>query len=269
MKTIYTSRKRRWLHHPIYLAVGFILCLIIFDQGLSRLAGPALSLAKPWWRGRDVVVNALTGLGHPLTSRAELVTDNENLRQRLAQFEALRLSREALLSENIRLRAVLGRAEPAEVNRTFAYIISHSNTLPYDVLIIDIGSTNSTKALKVGDLVTTDTGTLIGLVAEVYGDQSKVRLFSAYGERLPISLGSNNFAAEAFGLGGGNFKVRLPKGVAIAIGDYVRVPRYGLEQILGVVAEVKETPSQPFVDIFFKTPLNLNELDLVEVHASV
>jgi len=79
-----------------------------------------------------------------------------------------------------------------------------------------------------------------------------------------VSIGPENIAAEAIGRGGGNFIVKLPRGVGVEKGDIITMPDISA-RIFAVVEEIESNPSDPFVTILFKNPVNFNEIKWVQV----
>jgi len=65
-------------------------------------------------------------------------------------------------------------------------------------------------------------------------------------------------------LGGGNFEVKLPRGVDIREGDVISFPAINT-QIVGVVEKIKVKAADPFQTILFKSPVNIYELRFVEI----
>jgi hypothetical protein len=103
-----------------------------------------------------------------------------------------------------------------------------------------------------------------GEVIESFANESRVVLYSSAEQITNVTIGPENISAEAEGIGGGNFKIFLPRDVPVEIGELIVVPALHSD-ILGVVGMVRSSPSDALKEILFKTPLNVQELKWVYV----
>ncbi|MFC1720850.1 rod shape-determining protein MreC [Patescibacteria group bacterium] len=193
------------------------------------------------------------------SSRISLEKENEQLREKVREFEIENLVSESLRSENDELKKILDRLDYRKA--TLATIIARPNQSLYDTLIIDVGNEHG---INKGDTVVAYGNVAIGRVEEIYNKSSKVVLFSSSGKRMEALVGENNLSATVIGRSGGNFEIRLSRDTEIKKGDIVSVPSMNIE-ILGTVAYIQKEPNDPFQSILIKSPVNIQELKWVEV----
>lgn len=246
------------------LATGFLIALVallIFGGSyiLSFVSSTAHSIFFPAVKVADAISNKTSEVFNIVFStRAGLVAENTDLRERLDTLSAEVLDREMLLQENRALREVLGRRE--EERTVLGSVLSRPNRSPYDTLLIDIGAD---RGLRAGDYVLGLGSVVIGRVAAVYEESSLVKLLSAPGEEQEVLVGTST-PAKAIGVGGGNFRIILPKGVPVSVGDPIVFPGIS-PRIFGKVEEIESGSSDTFERIFFQSPINLFELRWVEI----
>jgi hypothetical protein len=111
-----------------------------------------------------------------------------------------------LKKENLELKKILNRKESD--NLILSYILKKPPFTAYDSYIIDVGSKDG---ISIGDKVYASGNILIGTVAEVNRNSSKVNLYSSYGNKFDILIGNNDIEAVAVGNGGGSFTAIIPK----------------------------------------------------------
>ncbi|MCK5027628.1 MAG: hypothetical protein KAS07_04365, partial [Candidatus Pacebacteria bacterium] len=70
--------------------------------------------------------------------------------------------------------------------------------------------------------------------------------------------------AEAIGLGGGNFEIKLPKNSHVSIGDTVYMS--GIDsRVFGIVEKIESGTKDAFERILFKSPVSPFTVRFVEV----
>ena len=142
-----------------------------------------------------------------------------------------------------------------------AYVIKKPPFSAYDSYVIDIGDNK----VEIGDKVYALGNILIGEIAEVNSNYAKVKLYSSYGEKYDVQIGSSNIQATATGQGGGSFEVTLPKESKVHVNDNVIIP--DLEpSIFGIVKSVNIESARAFSTILFSQPINIYEVKWVEIY---
>jgi cell shape-determining protein MreC len=134
-----------------------------------------------------------------------------------------------------------------------AAVLKHPPLVPFDELIIDIGSEDG---VAVGNKVYAVGNVIIGRVVDVLGNTSKVSLLSSPGESFSSIVGAGKISGTAFGRGGGQYEISLPRDTVVSIGDVVSVPSID-HQIVGIVSAIIKDPAEPFQKVIFIPPMNI------------
>lgn len=255
MKTLHQNNPPK-----VKLVVIFLVFLIAIFLGnfLRKPFFPIFgSILKYGWQAIEQI--------KPDTKKenSRLIEENESLKTRIISLEYLE-------KENQELKSFFSRLPGEKTAKEYilASIISKPPQSPYDVLIIDVGQDNGIKngmrVFAYGDI-------LLGYIVEVASKESKIKLFSFPGEKINVliqnSTGGENISVTAEGLGGGNFKIKLPDSIEVKIGD--KITGTGLPAqaggllILGVVEKIETNQSDPFQKIYFRTPINIRYLSRV------
>jgi len=241
----------------IILIIVFSLSFIFrLDVLLSKTAH---SIATPIWQTKIFLGEKIQSYSFFITSKKNLLKENNQLKGELFVFKGDLIQKEALLAENLALKEALSRV--VKKTSILAVVLAKPNRSPYDTMVLDIGE--NAGVIK-GDLVEAFEGVIIGKIEEVFSGSSKVRLFSSAGVKTEVIIGEENIYTTATGLGGGNFTTSLPRGVAIEEGDYILLPNIN-SQVLGIVGKIIANPEDSFQRILFKLPLNLSQLKWVKI----
>jgi cell shape-determining protein MreC len=198
-------------------------------------------------------------MGGIVRSKYGLEVENQKLKDEIAARDAAALELDTLKSENESLKNTLGRTGKAQV--TLGVIISRPPVSLYDTLVLDIGTNDG---IKVGDKVYASGDVLIGDIAEVYSSESKVSLYSTPGRITPVLVGTSTIAASAMGKGGGNFVIKLPVSTKVVQGAVITIPHIRVHTF-GVIDAIQVDSSDSLQTILFRSPVNVNQLQFVEV----
>ena len=229
MKVNYLPKNRlrhAYLRRIITLVAIFISGAVIF----SLLDAIIISIISPIWKIKNVIIT-----GNVIPSLPEEQTQ-----------------------KNILLELV-GRKQ--ESNIVIAAVLTRPPQTPYDVIIIDAGSNES---LTIGSEVSLPEGPILGIISEVFPKSAKVKLFSASGEETNAVLERNNVPVTLVGSGGGNFKLTLPRDIAIEKGDRILSPDI-TSRPLATVGEISVRPTDSFKEVLAKSPTNIFSLRFVFV----
>ncbi len=213
---------------------------------------------------RNVVVRFFVAVSRPLLNLNKKDDETSVLKNRVAELESRILLLELLEKENQELKTMFSR--PEEVKEyILGAIISRPPQSPYDVLIIDAGSDNE---VKEGMIATAFSNILLGYTTDVFSKTSKIKLISFPGEETNVIIESVSTGAKisalATGRGGGDMEIQLPSSLEIHSGDRIIAPgTYPL--MLGIVERAEINLSDPFQKIFFRLPLNFQELKYVMI----
>ena len=163
-----------------------------------------------------------------------------------------------LTQENILLELV-GRKQ--KENMVVAAVLTRPPQTPYDVIMIDAGANES---LAIGSEVSLPEGPLLGIVSEVFSTSAKVILFSATGKETNAVLERNNIPVTLIGAGGGNFRLNLPRDIAVEVGDRILSPDIA-SRPLATVGEVSVEPTDSFQLVLASGLTNIFNLRFVFV----
>jgi cell shape-determining protein MreC len=169
------------------------------------------------------------------------------------------MDRNLLFKENAELKLRLGRG--VEPTPLLSAVLMAPPGVPYDTLLIDVGSREGVKA---GDLVAAGGNVYIGKVADAYNSTSRVVLFSSPEEKYQTLL-KGSIPLSIVGQGGGSMRGEVPAGTEVAVGDSVLLPSITTEYLAEVVS-VLEHEGESFKSVYLKLPVNPYNLRFVEVH---
>jgi cell shape-determining protein MreC len=239
---------------------NFLLIVFLGILLNSFFANPISSLTRnifsPFWKIKEKVFRS-DSLEGAFRTKKSIIAENERIEAELARAKLDLLSFDALQKENSEMRQALG----ALLNRESVWtnIIARPPVSLYDTFVVAHQSNKlvlGQKALAYGAIP-------VGEVVEVGKNTALVRLYSASGNRFPVLLGGSSETVEIVGVGGGNFEIRVPKSVPIAVSDKIHLP--GSTSVLGVVEAVEEQESDSFKTVFVRSPVNIFKITAVEI----
>ncbi len=243
----------------LLIGVLFVGAVVLLISPVRGSIGRVIYTTAPtlWDFGGDVGMawHAFWGSFH---ERQDLVLQNKALEDQVNRMAAHVLDRNVLAERVLELEGVLGRAEYQK--HLPARVLTRPGSGWYDTFIVDQGKNAS---VAEGDTVVYSGSVLIGYVAEVYPTSSKVFLYSSPGRETSVLLGSTKTPGTAEGRGMGNFLAHVPQGNNLLVGDPVRLQ--GSDLLLGFVGTIREEPTKPFTEILFRLPVNIAEMDVVEI----
>lgn len=248
-------RKRRQFLVAVFIALG----LVFLARGpLSNLLGGSLhKIGQPFWSMKMSVTEQSGGLFALFQSKLILAEKNKELEATLDLVAVEAYSRELLRAENEALKAVLGRYPESRLG--LARVLASPSVSPYDTLVIDAGENHG---VIDGMDVFVDGDFKIGTVTKVFRQSAVVSLFSSPGTELEVTIGSSSIPSVAHGSGGGNFRVMLPAGADVFVGDIVEIPALSPEYA-GVVDAIDRQQGSSLKTVFIKLPINLYTLKWV------
>lgn len=239
---------------PIAAVIIFVL---VFSIPWTRKA--LFSAGSPLWYVKNGINSFLNINADMFKSKLTLIKENQYLKEQIQSKEKEYAMYFLIKKENEDIKNILNRREID--NLLLSAILVKPFLSPFDTLIIDVGED---KGVVVGDKVLADGNVYIGYISEVYNSTSKVVLYSTPGQKVPVLIGENNIEKEAIGLGGGNFKVEIPREIDVKEGDSVVFPSISTN-IFGVVERVDFKETSAFQSVLFKNPINISELKWVQV----
>jgi cell shape-determining protein MreC len=232
------------------------VCIVLIDVFTGGFIRAHVQTAASFvWNTGVTISRSTTGNGY-FTSHRKLAGENDNLRQQLARLEERAASYEVLYAENAALRGLLNLAQ-TERGIT-APIVSSMSASPYGTFLIGAGE----RDVVSGDLVMSEGGFVIGRVADVSATTALVREVFASEASIDVRIAGASVVAE--GHGGGNARAKVPRGVALAVGDAVVAQSLG-GRAVGVVGSIESDQASAEQTVYIRLPLNLSSLSFVYV----
>lgn len=242
-------------------AVAILLFATVFlFSRVDLFRGFLNKIALPFWKIDNYAVGKFSDFFSVIGSKNSLVAENRRLEEELTKANAELSIQKVIEKENDDLKSLFERSD-TKMKVILGVVLKKPVIYPFDIIIIDIGKTNG---LQKGDKVLYGGVIAMGQIEEVFEKSSKVKLYSSPGQKFTVFIGSKSIQTEAEGLGGGNFMVKLPKGVEVSEGDEAVVPGISTT-VFGFAHKIETDPADSFQKIIFKIPFNLNELKWVEV----
>ncbi len=232
---------------------------VVFTLAFALFGNLIIVTISPLWRAENSFSRSLLEVGNFLSIRQDLVKENITLREKLASLELELSTLSISRSEIERLYELLGRQ--SVVGGITVSVLTHPPQSPYDLIIIDAGSR---EAMLVGAKVFLPEGPEIGVVTQVFPNFSRVKLLTTSGEKTSAVLERYQIPVILEGLGGGNFKIILPRETEIEVGD--RIFSSGLSaSLLAIVEEVSLEPTDSFKKVLSRSPANIFSLRFLTV----
>lgn len=224
---------------------GLVLAVLLF----LRLVVPGFfyMIWSPIWASGERL-GRVTRTVTETQSRTELIADRENLEATNAGLVA---ENAALAARVADLTATLGTRVAPE-RGIVASVIARPPVAPYDVLILDQGSSAGVES---GVRVQGAGGTPIGVIGEVENTRSRVTLYSSRTMRTEGWVGANRIPITIVGTGAGTFTATIESTAGVQVGDGVYVAMDGAFP-LGTVAAIEQNPSSPTVQIDVRPYIN-------------
>ena len=269
MNYLLDKKTKRNRQLRVALGIVAIVVLLYFRSGIwSGLSYAGEIIFRPVLVLGQSIGEKLGSAGSYFASKNYLYLENQDLQSRLSREEARISNYDSLLAENENLKGILGRKDTKE-SAILAAILSKPNQSAYDTLVVDAGAA---QGVKEGSVVFAEGFVPIGRTALVYGNSSKVILFSSAGEKTQavVSFGygsgeaGKDVFAELVGRGGGNFEMTMPKDFTIEKGDQAVMPGRN-PYLLAVAEKTISDPRDPFTKVLLVSPVNVQELKFVEI----
>jgi len=183
----------------------------------------------------------------------DLSLENERLR---LEIDILSDSMEELEE----LRSVFSLNQ-SRTDRQVVRIIARPPVSGFDTLILDKPEDIS---FDEGDLVLTQGKVLLGKIAEVFDRTMRVELFTDQDSIIIGRIPTRDIEQEIRGRGAGNFIFKVPREIEIEVGDRIYSPSQN-NYLLGIVEAILSDPRNPNKTILAVPPVNLNNLEMVEI----
>lgn len=257
-----TTNKIRIFILPLF---AVLFALLFFGRNYFQEAGffkkiseVNLTLASPVFRLRNLLVGSVADAGGFFKSNKKTNALINELREENLKLKSENFKTKLLQKENDEILSVLGRNPDKKfIIASVLYYPPHSD---FDILLIDAGKREGVSyGMKV---LAADGVTTLGEIAEAYERESKVKLYSHFGNKTVVLFENSGLLANAAGRGGENFEVALPKEFAASANEKIFLSG-GERFLLGEVNKIIEDKNAPVKKVYFRIPFNLNELSYV------
>ncbi len=244
-----------------------VIGVMLFFYGFGSVVYPILT--KPIIAGTQPLLSANNAVSRSLervvaffASKRYLVHDNENLRDELLKTQG------ALFSANTKLknlRAIESFLPKGLDSGSFVIgqVMAKPRFMPYDIQLALVP--DSLNSRQLGLKVFWSADIILGEVIQVFGNIAKIKFYSSPGVEKNVLI-DNGLAsttpAVMVGTGGGNFTIRLPRGLDIANHSRVFLAD-NPSVVIGIVGAVVKTAEKPSQIIYVKTPVNIYTLKQV------
>lgn len=238
-----------------------LLVLVVMDfasQGAVRSVARDVAVSI---RGGLVRVGNFVALNRVFASRRALETENVELERKVAELSERAAAYEVLQQENIQLHALLSM--PKHATGTVASIVSSTKGTTNGSALINVGED---ERVQKGDLVETSGGFVVGRVEDVSAHTSRIVQVFAPGNKVDVVVGGANVVAE--GVGDGNARLQVPRGIELAEGDPVISPVYGSVPV-GVVGKIESETTSAYQTVYVRIPVSISALRYVYVAPAV
>jgi len=237
------------------LVLLFVLAPIVFP----KLGGGFRTIFASIWKLENNTSSNLSSFFANFKSKRALEAENNALKNKIIEGQATLADHDALLHENEALKELLGRHQAGSF--ILGTILVKPGRSLYDIIVIDVGST---AGISNGAVVYAFGNIPIGNVTSVSSTTATVTLFSTAGQVTDGRVEGKNIDVELLGRGGGNFEIKVPRDVMLDPGMSVLLP--GLSpSVIAVIAKSITDARDPAQTFLLTSPVNINELNWVEV----
>jgi len=240
------------------LLVALIVLLLLLRTPAEKYISSFFHFAlQPVYVVQIAVGDKLESLAYLLNSKKSLRAENTRLKDTLDALVVESYAAKSLRADNQYLKSVLHR----DTSRDFmlSRVLAYPGAIPYDTLLIDVGSESGAET---GMRVFADGDFVIGEITRVFQKSALVTLYSTFGNEFSVTLGATATPATARGVGNGNFRLILPKGVPVEMGDIVEIPEIG-PAYAGIVGAVEKSAERSLQEVYFRWPFGVSTLRYV------
>jgi cell shape-determining protein MreC len=243
------------------IAFGAVFVVVVLGSSffVSKMGGGFRTIFKPLWQMEENMGTNMHTFFANFASKRALEIENESLKQKLLEATAHVADRDTLAAENESLKSVLGRK--TSTNLVLASVLVKPNRSVYDTLVIDLGSKSG---IVPGNVVYAEATIPIGTVTAVGVQTSIVTLFTTAEQKTVGRLDGLHIDVDLIGRGGGNFQIQVPRDVTLAPNTNVLLPGI-TPQVIAVVTKSITDPRDPMQTFLLTSPININELNWVQV----
>ena len=238
------------------------VCAIVLLVAVPAIVTSVASLIfVPIHKIETWVAYSTAALPQFLRDRSVLIDELNSIKYSQSAQSGDRFTVLLLTKENQELRSLLGAEDD---RRVLAGVIGRPQSVPYDVLVLDKGSS---AGITQGAPVFIGNNAIIGVVQKVFSDSSIVILVTTPGFTTSVYILGPDIYTTAEGVGGGQLKIGVPQGIGLQEGNLVILP--GVQSgIYGAISHVDSVPTEPQQYGYVSPETPLTSLRLVSVGKS-
>lgn len=243
---------KRKTHKRVLLGSGVFLVLIVVIVAAPSVFGVFAQWIgiSSWWE---------ESVAAALTSRKELVEENQSLRALVARAETTQELASFYQGQYQEMYQHYTGLDESVV--TGAEVLLRPPYSAYDYLVLNAGSLDGVVR---DQFVVAEGQYVVGYIDAVTPGYSRVALFSAPREEVLVSVEGNLYPAR--GQGGGVSYIRLPRSFTDSTEQVVRMPGAG-PYTMGLLETASFRPQDSYVTGVLTMPVNLFALERVSVVA--
>ncbi|WP_370515673.1 rod shape-determining protein MreC [Kangiella sp. HZ709] len=264
MKTIFTQGPSLL----IQLILVLITCssMMVLDyryQYLNSVRSTFSTLASPVYYLANLPSEISVWADDNIVSRADLIDENQNLKDQLMILKAQNQRLVGLESDNAQLRKLLNSSRKLKGKRLIAEIINvNTNNYAQEIMV----NKGSSDGLYVGQSAVDSDG-VMGQVIEVTLFWSRIILINDPNHAIPVKNNRNGIRAIARGNGINLNVMHLPSTIDIKQGDLLLSSGLGEKFPDGYpvakVVSVTKNSDQPYLEVIAEPTANINTADHV------
>lgn len=201
-----------------YLAISIALLILDHRGGwLSRARAQADVVVQPLWSVAGLPGRAVRTLQDSAGTHAQLVAENQRLRNDLLVTQARMTRLQAAAVENARLRRLLGAVERGSLDVQLAPILAIDLDPTRQRLVLDAGANDG---VRLGQVVL-DAGGLVGQVTDVKAGHSTALLLTDPDHAVPVATTRSGIRLVVYGTGDSTSlaATNIPLSADIKVGD--------------------------------------------------
>jgi cell shape-determining protein MreC len=256
------EHNRRSRQYTLYVIGAIVICILFFVVAPPAfLRSTVITIGKPFWFVSSYVGSAFSGTVSLFQSNRRLIDENMRLKGQVAELTAKNKTTIALQASNQTLTDLFRKKTTRE--QILAGVLQGPPLSPYDTFLIDAGTADG---VLLHDPVVAYGDVAVGTISHAGQHTSEVVMYSSPNVETPAMLlaATSSISVTLTGQGGGNFMVKLPRGVMVATDSPIVLP--GTETILvASVGYVIEKPTDAFETVLAVSPFTLQGLRFVQV----
>ncbi|MFZ2522869.1 MAG: rod shape-determining protein MreC [Minisyncoccia bacterium] len=231
----------------VFLFVFLSLAQYFFSSGLRTFT---YYVTKPVWKVSEITQKPFTYLSGYLRAKSDLINENKELKDSLFKLSLKSSDYDLLQKENDSLKSQIGDSNQSK--KIVVEIVSKPPQSPYDTFVLDAGIA---EGVKQGSKAYISDKMIVGIVKESYLHTSIVELFSTQGIDSTVTMVRTGDSFVITGLGGGNYKLEIPKDADVVWGDTFIYPGTG-ESAIGSIYYIDTNTQSAFKTAYIRSPVN-------------